>query len=183
MIAGLAFTAITIGMIRSVQIFGTAEPMLKDFFGISALGVGFIGMLVNMAVMVIVSLMTPPPPHEVQELVESLRYPRAMASRARGASGDDIALEGTATGCAARYPQRWGAGGEISPRPALFRSPWRRPTGASLRFPVPCPLFPQKEKNTLAAIWLPLRVASLKVLATLRVVHLVSACSHSRATP
>jgi cation/acetate symporter len=98
MIAGLAFTAITIGMIRSVQIFGTAEPMLKDFFGISALGVGFIGMLVNMAVMVIVSLMTPPPPHEVQELVESLRYPRAMASRARGARGDDIALEGTATG-------------------------------------------------------------------------------------
>ena len=76
MISGLAFTAIMIGLIRSPQIFGTAEPLLADFFGVNAQGVGTIGMLINFAVTVGVSLVTPAPPEHVQEMVEEIRYPR-----------------------------------------------------------------------------------------------------------
>ncbi len=79
MVIGLAFTAIIIGMIRSPQIFGTAEPIISDFFGVGAQGIGTIGMLINAAVTVVVSLMTPPPPDHVQEMVESIRYPRVIA--------------------------------------------------------------------------------------------------------
>ncbi|MQA91255.1 MAG: cation acetate symporter [Gemmatimonas sp.] len=76
MISGLSFTAILIGLIRSPQIFGTSEPILTDFFGVSAQGVGTIGMLINFAVTITVSLITPPPPDDVQEMVEGIRYPR-----------------------------------------------------------------------------------------------------------
>jgi cation/acetate symporter len=76
MISGLAFTAICILMIRSQQILGTAEPMMTDFFGVNAQGVGTIGMVINFVVMTIVSLVTPPPPAHVQEMVEGIRYPR-----------------------------------------------------------------------------------------------------------
>jgi cation/acetate symporter len=79
MVSGLTFTAALIGMIRSPQIFGTAEPLLTDFFGVNAQGVGTIGMLINFAVMVVVSLITPPPPEDVQEMVEGIRYPRIAA--------------------------------------------------------------------------------------------------------
>jgi cation/acetate symporter len=77
MVSGLLFTAITILMIRSQQILGTPEPILRDFFGVNAQGVGTIGMLINFAVVAVVSLVTPPPPQEVQEMVEGIRYPRA----------------------------------------------------------------------------------------------------------
>ncbi|MDQ3555979.1 MAG: cation acetate symporter [Gemmatimonadota bacterium] len=80
MITGLIFTAATIGMIRAPQIFGAARPVIDDFLGVNAQGVGTIGMFLNFAVMWIVSLLTPPPPHEVQEMVESIRYPRMMES-------------------------------------------------------------------------------------------------------
>ena len=45
-------------------------------FGISPEGFGAVGALVNGAMLVIVSLLTDPPPEEVQRLVASLRYPR-----------------------------------------------------------------------------------------------------------
>jgi cation/acetate symporter len=35
-------------------------------------------MLLNFAVMIVVSLTTPPPPRHVQDLVENVRYPRAL---------------------------------------------------------------------------------------------------------
>jgi len=94
MITGLVFTATMIGLIRAPQIFGAAAPVIPDFFGVSALGVGTVGMVLNFLVMWIVSLMTPEPPHEVQEMVESIRYPRAMEIAPAGGT----ALEGTATG-------------------------------------------------------------------------------------
>ncbi|MDQ3522277.1 MAG: cation acetate symporter [Gemmatimonadota bacterium] len=81
MITGLVFTAVTIGMIRAPQIFafmGVTQPIIPDFFGINAQGVGTIGMILNFLVMWIVSLMTPPPPQEVQDMVERIRYPRLM---------------------------------------------------------------------------------------------------------
>jgi cation/acetate symporter len=77
MVSGLLFTAVTILMIRSQQILGTPEPIMRDFFGVNAQGVGTIGMLINFAVVAVVSLLTPPPPQEVQEMVEGIRYPRA----------------------------------------------------------------------------------------------------------
>jgi cation/acetate symporter len=79
MLAGLGFTAITIALIRSPQIFGTAEPLITDFFGVNAQGVGAIGMFINFAVTVAVSLVTPPPPLRVQEIVEGIRYPRVCS--------------------------------------------------------------------------------------------------------
>jgi cation/acetate symporter len=79
MITGLGFTATTIVLIRTPQILGAAEPVIPHFFGINAQGVGTIGMFINFAVMFVVSLLTPPPPEDVQEMVESIRYPRVMA--------------------------------------------------------------------------------------------------------
>lgn len=79
MLTGLSFTAVTIALIRAPQIFGSfgvTEPVIPDFFGVNAQGVGTVGMLLNFAVMWVVSLLTPPPPEEVRRMVESIRYPR-----------------------------------------------------------------------------------------------------------
>ena len=46
-------------------------------FGISPEGFGFIGMLLNLAVTVVVSRATAPPPQRMMELIEDVRYPGA----------------------------------------------------------------------------------------------------------
>ncbi|MEO0894973.1 MAG: sodium:solute symporter family protein [Bacteroidota bacterium] len=76
MISGLLFTAIMICMMRSVQLFGTEAPMIKDFFGISAQGIGTVGMFVNLIVTLVVSRLTPAPSAEIQQIVEDIRIPR-----------------------------------------------------------------------------------------------------------
>jgi cation/acetate symporter len=84
MISGLTFTAVMILLLRTPQILRFLElekPMVESFFGINAQGIGTVGMLLNFAVMVVVSLLTPPPPPEVQEMVEGIRYPRAMGAQ------------------------------------------------------------------------------------------------------
>jgi cation/acetate symporter len=45
-------------------------------FGISPLSFGAVGAVINFVVAFAVSSMTTPPPQKVQELVESVRYPR-----------------------------------------------------------------------------------------------------------
>ncbi|MBP1467733.1 cation acetate symporter [Candidatus Chloroploca sp. M-50] len=80
MLVGLIFTAVMIVMMQSVRIFGTAEPLMGPFMGISAQGIGTLGMILNFAVTLIVSRMTPPPPAEIQELVESVRIPRGAGA-------------------------------------------------------------------------------------------------------
>jgi cation/acetate symporter len=93
MIAGLGFTAITIGMIRAPQIFGTAAPVIPDFFGINAQGVGTVGMFINFAVMIVVSLLTPPPPREVREMVDGIRHPRMLEpDSAYNPTGDAVSI-------------------------------------------------------------------------------------------
>ena len=81
MAVGLAFTFVMIVLMRAHVVapgtFGEA-PLVDSFLGIKAQGVGVVGMLLNFALTVGVSLATPPPPARVQRLVEQIRYPRVM---------------------------------------------------------------------------------------------------------
>jgi cation/acetate symporter len=47
------------------------------FFGVSAEGIGTVGMVLNFLVTIIVSCLTPPPPIAVQEMIQDLRIPEA----------------------------------------------------------------------------------------------------------
>ena len=73
MLVGLAFTATY--MIYTLEVFGTAKH--EHILGISPEGIGAIGAVVNLVVTVVVSLLTKPPSHEIQEMVENIRYPAA----------------------------------------------------------------------------------------------------------
>ena len=67
MILGLVITSFYIFSVK----FGGMQPL----FGISAEGFGTVGMVLNFIVTLVVSRLTPPPPPEVQALVEELRTP------------------------------------------------------------------------------------------------------------
>lgn len=58
---------------------GVFGPVSKEywFFGISPEGFGVVSMILNFIVSITISNMTAAPPKDVQELVESIRYPRA----------------------------------------------------------------------------------------------------------
>ena len=71
MITGLVFTAAYIFYFK----YGGGNPA-DYWFGISPEGIGTLGMLLNLVVSLVVSNFTPPPPAEVQELVENIRIPR-----------------------------------------------------------------------------------------------------------
>ncbi len=68
MITGLLFTTV---YIIGVKFLG----MPTWFFGVSAEGIGTVGMVLNFIVTVVVSRLTPPPPPEIMEMVENLRSP------------------------------------------------------------------------------------------------------------
>ncbi|MBK1987043.1 cation acetate symporter [Sphaerospermopsis aphanizomenoides BCCUSP55] len=68
MLTGLIFTIIYIVGVK----FGGMTPW---FFGVSAEGIGTLGMVINFVVTLIVSRLTPPPPADIQALVEDLRTP------------------------------------------------------------------------------------------------------------
>mgnify|MGYP006270197467 FL=1 len=74
MIVGILFTA------TYIIYFKLLNPELNVpenwFFGISPEGIGTLGMLVNLAVTVTVSRLTPPPSQEIQQIVEDIRIPR-----------------------------------------------------------------------------------------------------------
>ena len=71
MVLGIGFTAT---YIVGFKILGWGGP--EDWwFGISPEGIGTVGMLLNFAVTLGVSRFTPPPPPEVQQLVETIRLP------------------------------------------------------------------------------------------------------------
>jgi len=74
MIVGIVFTA------GYIVFFKLIAPELNApehwWFGISPEGIGTLGMLLNFAVALTISRFTPPPPAEIQNLVEDIRVPR-----------------------------------------------------------------------------------------------------------
>lgn len=68
MLTGLIFTSFYIIGVK----FGGMQTW---FFGVSAEGIGTLGMILNLIVTLIVSRITQPPPAEIQALVEDLRSP------------------------------------------------------------------------------------------------------------
>ncbi len=74
MITGIIFTTSYIIYFKPVL----GGPGTPDgyWFGISPEGIGTLGMLINLVVSVVVSRMTSETPKEIQELTESIRYPR-----------------------------------------------------------------------------------------------------------
>ena len=75
MIVGLLFTLAYIGFFKIMYPeYNTQEHW---WFGISPEGIGTLGMLINLVVSLIIGMIYPDPPVEVQEMVESIRYPRA----------------------------------------------------------------------------------------------------------
>jgi cation/acetate symporter len=71
MITGLVFTAV---YIIGFKFMGWDAK--NYLFGISPEGIGTVGMVVNLIVTLVVSRMTPPPPKEIQDLIEDIRIPR-----------------------------------------------------------------------------------------------------------
>lgn len=80
MTTGLAFTFVMIVLMRAhVVAPGTfSEPIITDFLGITAQGIGTLGMVINFVITITISKLTAPPPAHVQRLVEQIRYPRVM---------------------------------------------------------------------------------------------------------
>jgi len=70
MIAGIGFT------LAYIVYFQFLTDSKEYWFGISPEGIGFIGMLLNFSVAFVVSSLTPPPPREIQDMVEAIRIPR-----------------------------------------------------------------------------------------------------------
>lgn len=70
MLVGLAFTSAYIVYFKFMG--GSPDDYL---LGISPEGIGTIGMFINFGVAGVVSMLTPPPPQEVQDIVEAIRIP------------------------------------------------------------------------------------------------------------
>ena len=81
MIAGLGVTfyymATTQPWLRGV--FGVTSPV-ELWWGIQPISAGVFGVPIGFAVIILVSLFTPAPKKEVQELVEHVRYPNLKAA-------------------------------------------------------------------------------------------------------
>lgn len=80
MLVGLIFTTVMILLMKSDVLFGRAAPVLPNWFGISAEGIGTVGMVLNFVVAWAVSRATAAPPESVQHMVEDLRIPRGAGA-------------------------------------------------------------------------------------------------------
>jgi len=78
MVTGMLFTA------GYIVFFSFLRPELNRvehwWFGVSPEGIGTVGMLLNFAVALTVSALTPPPPPEIRALVEEIRIPRGAGA-------------------------------------------------------------------------------------------------------
>ncbi|MDE0764375.1 MAG: hypothetical protein OSB20_11995 [Porticoccaceae bacterium] len=85
-----AITGMLVGLIFTfsyIVYFKFVAPELNSaenwLLGISPEGIGFIGMLLNLASTCMVSRITPPPAKEVQGRIDNIRIPLGQASQAR----------------------------------------------------------------------------------------------------
>ena len=74
MVSGIVFTAAYIVYFKFVN--PAANVPENWWFGVSPEGVGTIGMMLNFAVATGVAMVTPPPPPEIQRLVDEIRIPQ-----------------------------------------------------------------------------------------------------------
>ena len=95
-LVGLVFTLIMVVLMTSDSIFGTAEPLLPTFLGLEAQGIGLVGTILNFVVAFAVSRVTPPPPEDIQNLVEDIRLPQGSRSGtgAAAADGGEVQADG-----------------------------------------------------------------------------------------
>ena len=70
MVSGIGFT------LSYIIYFQFLTESKEFWFGISPEGIGFFGMAINFVVAFVVSSLTPPPPPEIQEMVEDIRIPK-----------------------------------------------------------------------------------------------------------
>lgn len=73
MIAGIGFTMVYIVQTKFMG-------MAPWFAGISPEGIGSVGMVINFAVTILISLLTTAPPTEIQDMVEHVRIPRGAGA-------------------------------------------------------------------------------------------------------
>jgi cation/acetate symporter len=76
-------------MVRTYPFFGCtpAECAANQWFGLNPISAGMIGLPVGLITIVVVSLLTSPPPEKVQQLVDHVRYPHLR--------GDTVSTLGT----------------------------------------------------------------------------------------
>ncbi len=86
MISGLMFTMAYIIYFKfGDALFGLSAEAIAPanwWFNISPEGIGTLGMIINFVVSFVVMKFTPAPPEEVQEMTESIRYPRGASAAA-----------------------------------------------------------------------------------------------------
>ena len=86
-----AISAMSVGLVTTFSYIyyfkfggGTADQW---FMGVSPEGIGFIFMWLAVAVGVVVSIMTPAPPQEIQNLVQDIRIPGQRTSHGMAEGG------------------------------------------------------------------------------------------------
>ncbi|MBL1377196.1 sodium:solute symporter family protein [Zobellella iuensis] len=78
MVTGITFTAAYIVYFKFIN--PAADNAANWWFGISPEGIGTLGMLLNLGVSLLVAKLTTETPKEVQELVESIRFPKGAGA-------------------------------------------------------------------------------------------------------
>lgn len=79
MLAGMGFTAAYVAWFKLLR--PGLDSAAHWWLGISPQGIGAVGMALNFAVLIAVSLATAAPPPEIQEMAANLRYPRRAPGR------------------------------------------------------------------------------------------------------
>ncbi|UCC24122.1 MAG: hypothetical protein JSU98_10320, partial [Gemmatimonadales bacterium] len=78
MVAGITFTAAYIVYFKFID--PAANRPENWWFGISPEGIGALGMLLNFAVALTISRITPPPPESVRRMVDLIRIPKGAGA-------------------------------------------------------------------------------------------------------
>ncbi|WP_199174876.1 sodium:solute symporter family protein [Halegenticoccus soli] len=94
LLVGLSFTLIMVILMTADAVLGFQEPIVTTFLGLEKQSVGLIGAVLNFAVALTVSRVTPAPPEEIAEMVEEIRLPRGSADVATTAVDGGFETDG-----------------------------------------------------------------------------------------